>query len=429
MLKSMFASFRRHSGAFALSGASQAISSLTNFGVLLYLIRALEKEQFGLYGLGFAILLALAGLLSALYAVQLVVNLPDQPEYGRRVYAMEHAATLTATGLWTIVLALLVGEVTPFLTEADVPGVSLILPVTFSATAFATRDVLIRIAYIENRGSVVLLTNSVVMFAVSIVFTIAAIFGGGITAEHAIYVYGIGQLAGILPLLAALQLPWRKLTASGVKSAISHSWVGGRWHVMTNLVYSARTQTHNFVIAPVIGLVALAEVNSARVLLTPAVMLIPPIYQIMMPRLAERRTNGVSSISRMTSQITVALACAAAVYSIVLLTFLDWVGPLVLTPAYGDVREAVVAWSVVTVLMAVRNGLTMAQEAMRSFRDLFMVNLFAALAAVGFSVIFAMKFGGVGAIWALAAAEFLLVVLLARSIYGQAPNTMKSRSV
>lgn len=426
VLKSTLISFRSHGGAFVISGASQAISSLTNFGVLLYLIRALSKEQFGLYGLSFAILLALAGLLSALYAVQLVVNLPDQPENGRRIYAMEHTATLTATGLGAVILALLAGEVSPLLTKADVPMLSLTLPIAFSATAFATRDILIRIAYIENRGWVVLLANSVVMVAVSIVFTLASISDNGITAQHAVYVYGIGQLAGIPPLLAALQLPWRKLTTSGVKSAISHSWAGGRWHVMTNLVYSVRTQTHNFVIAPLIGLAALAEVNSARVLLTPAVMLMPPIYQIMMPRLAERRASGVSSVSRMTSRITVVLACAAAVYSIVLLYFLDWIGPFVLTSEYGNVREAIVAWSVVTVLMAVRNSLTMAQEAMKSFRDLFIINFLTAIAAVGISVLLAKHFGGVGAIWALASTELLLAILLVRSIYGRASNTIRS---
>src|SRR5690606_354575 len=130
------------------------------------------------------------------------------------------------------------------------------------------------------------------------------------------------------------------------------------------------------------------------------------------------RSGKGLSVYRMASQMVAALIGGAAIYSLALLALIDWIQPLVLGQAYAGPDGAVLAWSVVTVLLVARNGLTMAQEVMKFFQVLFVVNTIAGIIAVGLAILLATHFGAIGAIWALAGAEFLLCILLGRRLFG-----------
>ncbi len=403
---------KRLGKALFLSGFSQMVSSLTNFAIIFYLLRVMNKFQFGQYNLGFASILLISGLVCAWIVVQFVVNLPDQPSQRRTAYALHHGVAIMLVGSVLIGVAFVLQTTIKRYFLPDNANVLLIIPVAVASGLYALRDLLMRFAFAERRESVVLGSTVVVAIAIVGVFSVMMIFDHSIDAASALYGYAIGQGAGALQALLVFKLPWQDINLSELRRAFRDSWTGGRWNILSGVVYNIRSQAHNFIVAPLLGITALAELNAARVLVTPAVMAIPPVIQILMPRLAEKRALGSEALSKPAMLSIAVLSLVTVVYSIILIANIQWILPLALGKTYGHVGPLVVAWCIVTVMLALRNGLTVVLEVAREFRNLLVANIGAAIGAVLLAVSLSRLYGGVGAVYALAMAEALLCTML-----------------
>ncbi|MEF8761572.1 MAG: hypothetical protein V5B36_18165 [Candidatus Accumulibacter sp. UW25] len=404
---------RRYWNRLVVSSTSQAVSSLTNFGIALFLVRELEKEQYGLYGLGFSLTLIIVGLVTSSICVQFVVNLPDQSNDQRISYAMHHMGCVVLVGLVLMMIAALICFIS---FRSTIHGLTILrelsLPVTSAAAIHSVRDFMTRMAYSERREVAVLVSN--ISVALSVAAGLFGVLQTGIelTAGICLYVYALGQMFGCLFGLRVYALPWRHFSFGKMRLAFVESWRGGRWSVMTSLTYNLRTQAHNIVLPPLLGVSALADVNAARVLVTPAVMAIPAFTQVLLPRLAEQRGQGASKLFRTAGMAIGGLFAVALLYSAVLITCLPWLLPLALGVAYSGIGALVVAWCIVTAFLAMRNGLSITLQVLRAFRDLMLANLAAALLAIAAALLLVKTLGGLGAILALALAELMLCLVL-----------------
>jgi len=409
-LRSGFTTLRRHCRAIMLSGGSQIVSSLTNFGIALYLVRILDKPQFGLYGLGFASVMIIAVMLSALFSVQFVVNVSDQEIENRSSYALHHIAAVAISGLAMMIAVMLAVN---SVQKNIIPVIeAFALPITVAAATFALRDILMRVAFVNRREIIVFINAATVAFSIATVYLLLGYKNIELTALKALYIYAIGQFAGIIQGLIMLKLPWKTLGKKGLIEAFSHSWKGGRWHVMTSMVHGIRIHIHNFIIPPILGLAVLAEINAARILLSPVVLAIPPIYQLIMPRLAERRTQGLFEITRMIVIVISGLTVFATFYCAGLFLTRDTLLPLLLGKSYSNLNYIIIAWSVYSIVLVLRNGLTMAMEVLKFFRGIFSANVVAASVAIVLAVWLSIGHGGTGIVWALVIAEFTLCLIL-----------------
>ncbi|MHB8130230.1 MAG: hypothetical protein ACYDEX_14650, partial [Mobilitalea sp.] len=97
-LRNQMVQLKSVSRALSISVLSQGVSSLTNFGIVLYLVRVMSKAQFGQYSIGFATVMLAGAVVCAFIAVQFVVNLPDQPIINRASYALHHAMIIVISG-------------------------------------------------------------------------------------------------------------------------------------------------------------------------------------------------------------------------------------------------------------------------------------------------------------------------------------------
>ncbi|MHB8130229.1 MAG: MATE family efflux transporter, partial [Mobilitalea sp.] len=297
-----------------------------------------------------------------------------------------------------------------FLSEA--PVLILILPVTVASVFYALRDLLMRFAFAQRRETVVLSSNIIVAIAVATTFYSMLILGHSINAVEGIYAYAIGQAVGCFNALLLLKLPWQGMRLDRLWQAMRDCWAGGRWTILTTVVYEIRSQAHNFVVAPLLGANVLAEINASRVLVTPALMFIPPVTQILMPRLAEKRKQGLESFSHIAIISVATLVVWAIIYSLCLIVIMPFIIPLALGKPYSHVGPLVLAWCFFTVLLSLRSGMTIVMQVIRAFRELFFINFLAALFTILFAFILSHTFGGSGAIYALAAAEALLCIAL-----------------
>ncbi|MEJ5366521.1 MAG: hypothetical protein WHS86_15610 [Desulfosoma sp.] len=403
--------------ALSISVVSQALSSATNFAITMFLVRCMDKAGFGLYSLGFSMILVLAGVITAPIGSPFVVNVPDKPLESRRIYAVQHVYLVMLLGIAAILLGAVIYYVSiPFqLGRSNVTPLA--LPLAFAVAGYSVRDILIRVAYTERREGVVFVTTVTVTVAVILLYTIVFLSCRTISPMIALLAYAGGQLAGCTAGWFLLKLPLSGLCFRDLKDVFRDLWPLGRWNFSTSIVYSIRMQGHNFVVGPLLGAVALGEINAARVLITPALLAIPPLTQVLLPRLAAKRVQGIALLSRAALFATGGLMGIVVVY----ITFLHIFSPglllRVLGPRYEGVGPYVSAWSAVALLLAMRNGLTLALEALRYFGGIFVANALAAVVALAGAFFLVKLFGAGGAIWALVTAEgvlsFFLMVLLA----------------
>ncbi len=281
---------RDHWRPLSYSGASQILGSLTNFAISVCLVRILNQQEFGLYSLLLASILTGAGLIGAFLGTPFTVNVADVPQHERACYAVNQTLAVLAIALlmvFVILIAVEVSSSSTILGRGNVATISAIgggICVTYCA-----RDILTRIAFAFRIERAAL--GAAMGTAVAVGAGLAArwILDLRLNVSGALIIYGIGQVVGLFSILILLSLPWRSGTFAGLKAALRKSWPEGRWSVLSGGAYTLRTQVYNFIVPAILGVAALGQINAARVLVTPAMMVLPPIKDVLLPRLADER--------------------------------------------------------------------------------------------------------------------------------------------
>lgn len=397
-------------GDLAFGVGSQFISSGTTFALSVYLVRSIEKSEFGLYGLAFAITMFFSGLLAATMSTQFTVNRPDIPQQDRKTFALEYVAAFS-----TFVAALAAICIPAAIVVASVVGSTqavgrIAFAIVVATVGFGVRDLAARIAYSEGASSLVFGAALVAAVVIASILTGAELLQLQITGAMAISAYGLAQLIGGGYAVARLRLPWRRLQLRRMRATFENCWKGGRWSMLASVASNLRTQAHNFVVAPLLGFAALADINATRILVTPAILLIPPLSQVASPKLAELRSQSVSTFFALVRTFAIGLSLFALAYAIVVMSALPVLTPLVLGEKYEDHDHLVLAWCAFTALLASRVATFLALEALRQFVSLTRISWVGAAIGLALSFILAKQLGSAGAVWAVVLGELCLTL-------------------
>lgn len=397
---------KQYRRALGYSVLTQILGSLTNFGITLFLVRTLSTAEFGLYGIAFAVILATAGLIGAFFGTPFTVNVPDVLSANRSRYAVDHAVSVMAGA----VLLNIFGFCTfrwfgPSLGAGGENVAILGLAVGVGCVAYCFRDMLTRIAFafgVERAVFVAALGNA---GAIAFLLALVSAVGVQLTVGGALLVYGTGQVVGVAITVSILSLPWQRASLRGLCNSLNESWPNGRWSVLSSVAYTLRTQAYNFIVPAILGVSALGEINAARVLVTPALMALPPIKDVLLPRLADDRRKGLPTLLRVSTAATMTLAGGGLVYSVALLVFLPWVAPLALGVDHGALTWLVIAWSCATFAVACREGLSMSLQAAREFGRLLLLNTIFGVLSLVVCLVLSMWLAAPGAVWSIVIAE------------------------
>lgn len=394
-------------GDLASGVGSQLISSGTTFALSVYLVRSLEKSGFGLYGLAFSITMLLSGVLGAAISVQFTVNRPDVQPQERKTFALGYIAAFpTLVVVFAVICTPVAAAVALTLGSTEAIG-RLSLCIAISTVGVGMRDLAARIAYAEGAPLLVLQASIVAALVLASMIVGVELLSVNITGDVALLAYGLAQLVGALYSVACMRLPWRRLRLGRMRLAFEDCWKNGRWSALASVASNLRTQAHNFVVAPLLGLGALADVNATRILVTPAILLIPPLSQIVSPKLAELRQSR-STFFALVRTFAVGLTLFALAYAILVMSVLPALAPLILGRSYEHSEQLVVAWCAFTALLAARVGMFLALEALKHFAPLTAIAWTGAVIGLVLSLVLAKQLGAVGAVWAVALGELFL---------------------
>ena len=401
---------RRFSTALRLAwvgGSSQAISSLTNLGYGLYLLRMLTPGDFGRYSIGFAAMLLLGGFSQSFFLIQMVVHSPAKAVAERERYAARIFLMLAGSCLALLALVIPTAWVLSML-NSGTAGV--VIWVAFMAVAYALKEFYTRQAFNENRGGRAVVIHATVASLLLLGVGLAALLGMTMTLELALGFYFGAHACAAAAGHALAGLPMRGHSLSEIKADLAEIAAGGRWAALTNLLYFLRTHAHTIIVATILGPVGVAKMNAGRLLVTPATILIPTMSQVALPRMAEvTERGGRTAVIGLTWKVGLGLISIVLVYSILLLSFWPQLSELILGQKYDGLFWVVALWCVYACFLAVRNSTEWAAQAMRLFRSLTLISALCAVVALASVWILMDRCGIEGAVLGIITGELAMV--------------------
>ncbi len=394
---------RRHAamsvvGRLGWGVADQAISSLSNFALGLYVARTLGAAGFGAFSLAYVTYTVVINASRGTATDPLLVRFSGAGRDQWRRASSAASATALAVGVVTGLLSLLAGLLLPdpvgpaFLAlGVGLPG--LMLQDSWRFAFFA-----------DGRGSRAL-TNDVVWT----VLLVLALFGlhafGFATVSNCLLAFGgTASLAAVVGAFQADLLPRPTLVRMWLRD---HRQLSSRY-LVENVSVSGASQIRSFVLGGLAGLAAVGYLRGAEILMGPFVVVLMGISQVAIPEASRAFRHSASRLTHFCLALGGLQATAALAWGLALVVVLP-LGPgrILLDDLWSGTRPLVPAVTLnvaaACLLTAAIAGLRAMGVARRSLR----VQLITSAAYVVCSAWGAMMGGALGASWGTMAGNSL----------------------
>jgi O-antigen/teichoic acid export membrane protein len=247
--------------------------------------------------------------------------------------------------------------------------------VTLMAVAYALKEFHTRHAFNEDRGGRAVLIHATLALLLLLGTVGVALWGATMSLELAFVLYAGAHAGAALTGHALAGLPMRGHSLVAMRADLVEIATGGRWAALTNLVYFLRTHAHTIVVTLALGVVSVAQLQAARLLVTPALLVIPAMSQVALPRIAATvRSEGWPAVLILQRRVAISMFAIAVIYSVALLSAWPMLSGWVLGGEYSDLFGVAALWCVFAGILAVRNSFEWVVQAMRMFRQLTVIS-------------------------------------------------------
>ena len=280
-----------------------------------------------------------------------------------------------------------------------------------ASLAYAVKEFYVRVAFSRDMPAIALAMHLGLGGALA-----TAAFGirDGWSAETAILVYASAQTAAAALGQLLTRLPLTALSSKEMKLALFEVLPGGKWAALSSIVYSLRANAHTLIVGALLGPAAVAAVNAARLLVTPATLLIPALSNLALPQFARHaRKFGAAGVKALSIRVGMALVVTSMLYGLVLLIVWTALAGRILGPTYADNGTLVFLWWIFACLLTMRCGLEWGNQALRRFSGITWTNAAATALALLSVVLLTIYTGPAGAILGTIIGELAIISGLA----------------
>jgi O-antigen/teichoic acid export membrane protein len=307
-----------------LSLGDQAVASITNFATGVIIARASSKEQFGLYMLGFTLILLATDLQTSLIATPYMV-------YAPRLKGKAHALYAGSTLIHQVAFSALitVGLVCGAFANRLGVGPRGLEPVLWALSAVASlimlREFVRRICFAGLKLRTVFLFDTWIAIGQ---------IGGLLLLAHlrllsaSIAYWLIGAVCGI----AALSWLWLNRSSYNLRpdesvADMRRNWAFAKWVFASGLLSTASTNLYPWLIAIFHGTAAAGVFAACVGVVSASNPILLGIQNLVGPKIAhEYATNGPHALRRMVLKISALLAIPISILTLVLVL---WGGRLI----------------------------------------------------------------------------------------------------
>lgn len=374
----------------------QALLSAGNFTVGLLLIRRTPHAQYAYYVLIITAVQLLTGLQVAFIQPSLVRCLAARDRAARRdfvggAYREQRFRLLMLAGIATVILICLW-----YLKVVDVS----IVPIVFVAI-FATLATLYREYF-----RMVLLAYRIPLQALKVdIFYVLVLCAGAylatLTASPAmIAALTLGLSAAIGGWLLSRRV-WRHegWDIDGAPQVFREMAPLGTWAVIGAGIHWTFAQGFIYIVAGTLGVTAVATISATRLLLMPVNLMSSGLGSMTFPTVSRwLQHHQVGQVFKRLSWLAAGIAGLGAVYVIAMWFFRDWIFAHVTKGQFEHRDTLLVLWSVVFLLMAVRDQMLFLPAACGQYRIMAWLTLATAVFSLVTSYVCMRLFGVVGAL-------------------------------
>lgn len=285
-----------------------------------------------------------------------------------------------------------------------------------ASVTYHFKELFARYAYTARKEIWALKVNLAIAVMLGCLLTVQHIRDVPITATGALWLYASAQMAGAVVGQVLARLPFVTVRIGQMWSDVKEAWEGARWAVPTNIIYTLRGQAHTIVTTVLIGPVGVAYLNAARLLITPAIFILPPLSQVALPRFATARTQNRKRLLQLGLQFTAIVLMASLLYSGVLLFFLAPITQLFLGDKYAPDMQLAVAWCVFICIHVICVNGTMVAQVLKRFRSILVISIATVFVMLCAIYVLYDLLGISGIIYGMAAGDVFLSVIAWRLV-------------
>jgi O-antigen/teichoic acid export membrane protein len=380
----------------------QVCSSLSNFLVVLLVARAGSAQEFGAFALALTVYQFLAFLGRAVASDSLVIRYSTASESEWRVATT--AATGVAlslggvAGIVIVAASVLVGgPVGAILWRLGLALPALLIQDTFRYSFFAA----------SNPGKAAV--NDLAWLASLIVMSVALALASQTTAVNLVGAWLAGAaLAGALGARQARAVP-NPLLAWWWLSL--HRDIAGR-STIECLLEGGAVQAVFLIVGAVSGLAALGTLKAAQILLGPVYVVFQGAQTFVVPEGARLRASSPGSLQKAVRVVATVLACAAALWGVLLLLLPDGAGEILLGESWAGARPLILPLTILTVAFGVTVSADSGLRALAAVDRTMLASIIGAPLIVGLTLAGAILADARGAAVGWAAANCALAAFL-----------------
>ena len=398
--------------AAAWSLLDQVLLSAVHFGVGLAVLRLSDKADYGVYVIGWSLLLLLAGLQNAFVTTQMTLRTAglSQPRSVQAAFLVGQfllyaplAATMLAVAAWC---------------AAFFPGsrhhavVAVVIVVAFAGVSL--REFVRNGLFAAGAARQVFLIDAVYATTLALVTAACALWLPrselGIAALLALG--GASAVAAATTLRDLLPLcTWR----SG-RQALRDNSNNGLWAAGGVAVTHFQSQAYIYVLSLFSGPTTTAEANAARLLLMPISLALTSLQRVLYPRwIALVRAGDHAALRSLSRHTAAALTVVVILYALALDHASRWLIAGVLGPEYGASGAYLFMFSALVWSEAMRTLAALRLQANARFKDITVANALTVAPVLIVAAALMRYLGPHTAAWAQIAGDIALALLLLRA--------------
>lgn len=392
----------QHAGLVFLSQA--LLSGLAFFTSILFIAFA-SKSEFGIYGMVYAAILLSGGVQNALILTPMTVSAPafadgERPDFIRRLAA--------AQGAVCVLLALAFGGTILAIGQGN--GVWLGVSSALALAGAWSREFRRTERLLDGRFTRLLLGDTALVVLAGAGIGAVVIAGKPLTAALGLAITG---LAG---LVTGAPRAWTRLATSTERSRVWQTMVALRgqiqWTVPGVAVTWLQGNAYAYVVGLSLGAARVADINTARTVIAPAVLALTAWNRYQLPRIASAMGRGGSGeILKHAKRSRLWVATGAALYAAAAISAIAWFGDSKLLGKYASTGEIAVPWLVFLLFSGVRSTASIPLLARSEFRLVFLFTASSAVVTLLATVGLASTHGPSAVVWAVAGGEAILAWL------------------
>jgi len=390
----------------AYSFIDQALVSLINFAIGIAFIKLTTKEQYGLYSIYFTIILLILGFQNAIINTQIIVRAPKKNNSKRKTFitGLHNGQYLIALPL-AVIICFIAWIVYP---KENTMALHTVI-ISIATIGVLSREFTRSYLYFLLKPSKVLIAD--ILYAIALlVFTFLILNDSGFNAITMVIGLGVASLISSITMLAVVKFSI-KTSLNSIVLSLKESWEEGRWALLGVTVTWLQSYSFIYLSAIFSGPDTTAELNAARLILTPLITLNTSIFVVLKPHWAywhaDRKFEKIRSSGM---KLLAAILLVIFIYAIFILALDDFLVSVLFSSEYSKTGELVVLWSIFMSIQITKTSYSNQLQIFSKFKYIASVNSITSFITVFLGALLMTKYELMGSLIAMIISEAILTL-------------------